>query len=662
MTVARRLLDVFRGALINPSAGRSGRKTGRTGPKRHRSYLGGFEMLESRDLLSVTILSEGFEHGAPAANGWAAGDANWLGKAAYWKNVGSSFGGEGVHSGAAKGYCAGAGYAGTSSSPQYRDFMNAYMSKSVNLAGLSSASLSFWYKMPSVEGGNYDHLRVYIDAKKVLDVSTAVRSWTQKTINLNAYVGGRHTLKFEFYSDRSGVAEGAYLDDILVTGQQSAPANDNFANRTALCGLTASATGTNLGATKQSGEPDHAGNAGGKSVWWKWTADYDCSVQIDTIGSSFNTLLGVYTGSSVSALTTVASDDDGGGSGTSKVTFNATAGTTYQIAVDGFGGATGSVALHVATTFTDQYEPDDTADQASTIGTDGATQTHNIGTATDVDWVSFTIDQTAPVVIETRGVAGGDTRMWLYGPDNSTTQLAYDDNSGIGCYSRIVSAGLDAGVYHLKVDGDSAVIPQYSLSVTALEEADVFLTRSDTDLLSIAIRTAEAQELDVSYASTYSHSAMYVGNGLVAEMLGTGYKETGLVAWFNSHEYVDIYRNENLGDLGSEVAAAARTYTGTPYAYYQIGVLGVQAASPYVIIPIVTETAYALYEAHDVGTQRMICSELVARAFADVGGEATLDVALWPSMRSKDTSTDFHWDFTTPTCLSLSPDLARLNV
>ena len=46
--------------------------------------------------------------------------------------------------------------------------------------------------------------------------------------------------------------------------------------------------------------------------------------------------MGVYTGSSVSSLTTVASDDDSGGNYTSKVTFNAVAGTTYQIAVDGY--------------------------------------------------------------------------------------------------------------------------------------------------------------------------------------------------------------------------------------------------------------------------------------------------------------------------------------
>lgn len=661
MTLAQRLFDRFWIAGSSSAPGRSGRKRTAKQPPRRRSTFAGFETLERRELLSVTVLSEGFENGAPARTGWAVGDSNWLNGAAYWKNVASSFGGEGVHSGAAKAYCAGTGYTGTAANPKYRTFMASSMSKSIDLTNLASASLSFWYKMPSVEWGNYDHLRVYVDAKKVFDLSTAAKAWAQKTISLTPYVGARHTLRFEFYSDRSGVAEGAYLDDILVTGELAPPTNDNFANRSTLCGFNATATGTNLNATKQAGEPDHAGNSGGKSVWWKWTAQYDSTVQIDTIGSSFDTLLGVYTGSSVSSLTTVASDDNGGSIGTSLVTFSAVAGTTYQFAVDGLDGASGNVSLHLAATLTDAYEPDDTADLASTIGIDGATQTHNIGTTTDVDWTTFTVDQASPVVIETRGATCGDTRMWLYGPDG-TTQLAYDDNSGLGSYSRIVSASLDSGTYHLKIDGHGAIVPQYTLSVTAIDVADVFLTRSDLSLLSTAIRAAEAKELGIAYANTYSHSAIYVGDGLVAEMLGAGYKETNIVTWFSSCDYVDIYRNENLGILGTQVAAAARAYAGTPYAYYQIGVLGLQAASPYIVLPIITAETWALYDEYDAGSQRMICSELVARSFADVGGDATLDVALWPSMRSKDTSLDYHWDFTTPTVLSLSPDLTRLNV
>jgi subtilisin family serine protease len=103
--------------------------------------------------------------------------------------------------------------------------------------------------------------------------------------------------------------------------------------------------GSNVGATKESGEPNRAGNAGGKSIWFTWTAPASATVSIDTIGSAFDTVLGVYTGTSVSALTVKASDDDSGGNLTSKVSLAVVAGTTYRVAVDGYSGASGAVKL-----------------------------------------------------------------------------------------------------------------------------------------------------------------------------------------------------------------------------------------------------------------------------------------------------------------------------
>jgi hypothetical protein len=129
-----------------------------------------------------------------------------------------------------------------------------------------------------------------------------------------------------------------------------APANDMFANATLITGSSATVAGSNIGATKESGEPDHAGNAGGHSVWWKWVAPVTGSVAVNTIGSDFDTLLGVYTGSSVSALTWIASGDDIDpffGVLTSSLSFNATNGTTYWIAVDGKNGACGHISLTV---------------------------------------------------------------------------------------------------------------------------------------------------------------------------------------------------------------------------------------------------------------------------------------------------------------------------
>lgn len=80
----------------------------------------------------------------------------------------------------------------------------------------------------------------------------------------------------------------------------------------ASAGTSASCSaGSNVNATKQAGEPAHAGNTGGRSVWWTFTAPASGQMTIHTTGSNFDTLLAVYTGSSVGALTLIASDDDG---------------------------------------------------------------------------------------------------------------------------------------------------------------------------------------------------------------------------------------------------------------------------------------------------------------------------------------------------------------
>src|SRR5262245_61361449 len=59
---------------------------------------------------------------------------------------------------------------------------------------------------------------------------------------------------------------------LAQSAARGAPANDHFADAIVLTGNSVSVTGSNVGATKESGEPNHADNPGGRSVWWKWTA------------------------------------------------------------------------------------------------------------------------------------------------------------------------------------------------------------------------------------------------------------------------------------------------------------------------------------------------------------------------------------------------------
>lgn len=140
--------------------------------------------------------------------------------------------------------------------------------------------------------------------------------------------------------------ESANVGSLVLRLYHPSLTNDNFADATVINGSSSSVTGSNVGATKESGEPNHAGSAGGKSVWYRWQPSLNGTVTISTASSNFDTLLAVYTGSSVNSLTTVASNDDDSPSHTSRLTFSAVANTIYYIAVDGFDNTTGNIVLN----------------------------------------------------------------------------------------------------------------------------------------------------------------------------------------------------------------------------------------------------------------------------------------------------------------------------
>jgi len=104
--------------------------------------------------------------------------------------------------------------------------------------------------------------------------------------------------------------------------------------------------GDNTSATAEPGEPAHGGVPAVHSVWYRWTAPDTGLFSFTTAGSSFDTTLGVYTGSSVSTLTQIAANDDSASfDPTSLVVFHADAGTEYFIAVDGKNNSVGIVNL-----------------------------------------------------------------------------------------------------------------------------------------------------------------------------------------------------------------------------------------------------------------------------------------------------------------------------
>lgn len=181
------------------------------------------------------------------------------------------------------------------------------------------------------------------------------------------------------------------------------PENDNFANAFLLPGQSGQTNGATSGATAEVGEPEHAALSPVRSVWYEWIAPASGSFTFDTLNSSLNTILAVYTGSTVDGLAEVASNDDvGGGIVQSRVTFQATANTTYRIAVDS-ATAGGNFALRWRPTFhlVATRQPDNHLRLTITAAIPGFVELQESGDlSSPLNWSTFDS-------VEFTGVSGG---------------------------------------------------------------------------------------------------------------------------------------------------------------------------------------------------------------------------------------------------------------
>ena len=151
------------------------------------------------------------------------------------------------------------------------------------------------------------------------------------------------------------VWRGAFVLLLLLAslaGTQAVVFQDIFTNRETIVVTNGTLLGDNSAATVEVGEPKHGGKPGGHSLWVSWVAPTNGVATFDTHGSSFDTLMSAYTlsptnGTTVNQLHEEArNDDDPAAPPTSLIQIGAIAGHSYEIAVDGYQGATGSVVLN----------------------------------------------------------------------------------------------------------------------------------------------------------------------------------------------------------------------------------------------------------------------------------------------------------------------------
>ena len=190
-----------------------------------------------------------------------------------------------------------------------------------------------------------------VNALTLVASSDDIGGLTQSRVTFNAIGGTIYYIAVHGSVGVPGSVTQFSGNVVLSWLPETGVSNDNLVQAQLVTGSSGSLAATNVGATKESGEPNHAGDAGGRSVWYSWTAPFSGPVLWGTAGSDFDTLLAVYTGGSVNGLTTVAGNDDSpyadnvGHPLSSSLSFPAVAGTTYKIVVDGSGARAGNFGL-----------------------------------------------------------------------------------------------------------------------------------------------------------------------------------------------------------------------------------------------------------------------------------------------------------------------------
>ncbi|MDK2973071.1 MAG: hypothetical protein PWP23_2826 [Candidatus Sumerlaeota bacterium] len=176
--------------------------------------------------------------------------------------------------------------------------------------------------------------RVTVEEEECPDLGSRVTFMAATETTYRIAVAGRGTQKGTFRLNWSGPEPPA------------SPANDDFANALAISGTRGATSGATISATRESQEPSHAGQSQSGSVWYRWTPPQEGNAVISTLDSaSFDTVIGVYTGTGLGSLSRVAEDDDSGPFGRSAVSLRALPESTYHVAVAGKGVASGFFQL-----------------------------------------------------------------------------------------------------------------------------------------------------------------------------------------------------------------------------------------------------------------------------------------------------------------------------
>jgi hypothetical protein len=223
---------------------------------------------------------------------------------------------------------------------------------------------SVWYRWTVPASGWY---AIYVSAASfpisfVLYQGTSVDALTRVAVDESGLVRLNSTSGQIYYLqvlNEDATFGGAFTVNIQSIAAPVPPANNNFASRINLGSVATvlRTTDDNFDATNEAGEklPENSG----ATVWFSWTAPDSAAYQIDTDGSTLDTVLAVYAGTTLAGLSLLAYNDEGfdGTVGPSKLVLKAVAGQTYQIQIGGWLGYEDEFYLRIGPGDEGEVEP-----------------------------------------------------------------------------------------------------------------------------------------------------------------------------------------------------------------------------------------------------------------------------------------------------------------
>ena len=342
-----------------------------------------------------------------------------------------------------------------------------------------------------------------------------------------------------------GLCTIASLFAIPTPALAAPPTNDFFASAQTISGSSGSVSGTNVDATGEVGEPDNMGDSAPiQSAWYSWTAPATGKFLFGTCNdTTFDTTLGVYTGTSVSSLSSVAEDMNSCGSGESNtpnrvrsaVSFSAVSGTTYHLSVDGLDAYSG--------TFTLFWKPanDDFADAEVLSGASGSVQgmnphfgreegePDNAGVSSPIQsaWFTWTAPETARFTFDTCTKTPMDTTLGVYSGTavNALSSLGQNDDacSTNAIKSRVTFSAEAGKTYHISVDGPETWTgwfilkwgyppPSADLSVEKSDSADPVPPGSNVTYTMVVSNAGPDSATQIALSDSMDDSTNYVSH------------------------------------------------------------------------------------------------------------------------------------------------------